>query len=110
MVGRREIHCRAALERRAAGKDLHLALVGKLAESAASQDLKASLDALHSLVGMSGEVGASALHLYTRHIYQAMVEGHCWPAEEGWLPRIQDLAARTDEVLREYRISSGQAG
>jgi two-component system, CAI-1 autoinducer sensor kinase/phosphatase CqsS len=77
-------------------------LVERLERTARERDLHASLDALHSLVGMSGEAGAAALHLYARAVYVPMLEERHWPAAEGWLERIGLLAAQTEQALRAY--------
>lgn len=71
----------------------------ELARSVNARNLDASLDTLHLMVGMSGEMGLSALHGFARPVYQAMTEGRCWPEEQGWLNRIQSLARDTDAAL-----------
>jgi two-component system CAI-1 autoinducer sensor kinase/phosphatase CqsS len=71
----------------------------ELARSVNARNLDASLDTLHLMVGMSGEMGMSALHGFARTVYQAMTEGRCWPEEQGWLNRIQSLARDTDSAL-----------
>jgi two-component system, CAI-1 autoinducer sensor kinase/phosphatase CqsS len=84
-------------------------LVQRLERTAAERDLDASLDALHSLVGMSGEAGAAALHLYARALYVPMREEHRWPAGEGWLEPIGRLAAQTEQALRAYGAAQPRA-
>jgi signal transduction histidine kinase/ActR/RegA family two-component response regulator/HPt (histidine-containing phosphotransfer) domain-containing protein len=47
-----------------------------LEQAEALGDLEAARDALHALVGLSGECGANALHGLARHRYAALLEGH----------------------------------
>jgi two-component system, CAI-1 autoinducer sensor kinase/phosphatase CqsS len=84
-------------------------LVERLKRTAAERDLDASLDVLHSLVGMSGEAGAAALHHYARTMYVPMLEERRWPAVEGWLDRIGVLAAQTEQALRAYGAAQARA-
>ena len=77
-------------------------LVDKLDRAARSEDLEEALETLHSLLGMSGEAGAAALHQLVRRIYLPMVEERRWPAGEGWVQQIRELAARTDLELTAY--------
>jgi two-component system CAI-1 autoinducer sensor kinase/phosphatase CqsS len=85
-------------------------LVQRLGKGAAAQDLQATMEALHSLVGMAGEAGALALHQEARRTYLWMIEGRRWPQEEGWLARIESLAAAADQALREYGAGQLQKG
>lgn len=84
-------------------------LVGDLESSTGRQDLQATLHALHSLLGMSGEAGATALHQLVRHIYVPMVEQDCWPSVPNWLERIRLLAATTDKALKDYAAAEQSA-
>jgi two-component system CAI-1 autoinducer sensor kinase/phosphatase CqsS len=77
-------------------------LVDKLELSAAGQDLEASLDALHSLLGMSGDAGAQALHRLVRGFYGPMVEARAWPLDKAWLAQIRVAAARAEKALKAY--------
>lgn len=77
-------------------------LVGALEQSVRSQDLAEARDALHSLLGMSGEAGALALYQLVRRVYVPVLEESRWPAAGDWLGQVQALAARTDAALREY--------
>jgi two-component system, CAI-1 autoinducer sensor kinase/phosphatase CqsS len=85
-------------------------LVEKLERTAGQQQLDEALDVLHSLVGMSGEAGAAALHQYARSVYVPMLEERRWPAADGWLGRIKMLAAQTDQALSAYGAAQTQAG
>jgi hypothetical protein len=77
-------------------------LIDRLDGAAQRQDLHDGLEALHSLLGMSGEAGAAALHQLVRRVYVPMVEERRWPSHEGWLEQIRALAIRTDEALTAY--------
>ena len=77
-------------------------LIDRLDAAAQRQDLHEGLESLHSLLGMSGEAGAAALHQLVRRIYVPMVEGHRWPSPDGWLQRIRALAILTDQALVAY--------
>lgn len=77
-------------------------LVDKLQRSVAAQDMPDSLDALHSLLGMSGEAGAQALYRMVRRLYVPMLETRSWPGTPGWAAQIAALATRTERALRDY--------
>jgi HPt (histidine-containing phosphotransfer) domain-containing protein len=85
------------------------ALVGKLQRHAEREDFQACLDVLHSLLGMSGEAGASALYLAVRRIYVPMAETRTWPAQAGWPGRIAALAAESVQALRAYGATHAAA-
>jgi CheY-like chemotaxis protein len=74
----------------------------QLEDSTARADLEASVQALHTLLGMSGEAGATALHRMVRRVYVGMAEDQRWPAGEAWLREIRELARETDQALRAY--------
>ena len=77
-------------------------LAEKLDRSVARQDLQESLDILHSLLGISGEAGASALHQLAQGVYVFMVEERRWPVASGWVEQIKALAVQTDQALKAY--------
>jgi HPt (histidine-containing phosphotransfer) domain-containing protein len=77
-------------------------LVRALQEAAGVQDQPRSLDALHSLLGMSGEAGAQALYQHVRRVYVPLLEQAQWPASATWLAELQALATRTEEALKAY--------
>ncbi|WBY01991.1 response regulator [Ramlibacter tataouinensis] len=77
-------------------------LVGSLEHAVRAQDLHQARDALHSLLGMSGEAGALALYQQVRQVYVPVLEESRWPAGADWLQQVQALAARTDQALRDY--------
>ena len=78
------------------------ALVGKLQQHAAQNDLEACIDVLHSLLGMSGEAGAQALYQAARRAYVPMVETRSWPSQPDWAGHIAALAAETEQALKAY--------
>jgi two-component system CAI-1 autoinducer sensor kinase/phosphatase CqsS len=81
-------------------------LVERLEQGVADQNLAQSLDALHSLLGMSGDAGASALYRLVRTIYVPMVEARSWPAQLGWLEQISATTNQTQAALRAYARTS----
>jgi len=84
-------------------------LVATLVSCAAAQDLQATLDTLHSLLGMSGEAGAQALCQTVRRIYVPMIEERAWPQACGWTAQIEVLAAQTEVALKAYGASQSTA-
>jgi two-component system CAI-1 autoinducer sensor kinase/phosphatase CqsS len=80
-------------------------LVDKLEAAANRKDLEEALETLHSLLGMSGEAGASALHQLVRRIYVPMVEERCWPGPGGWVEQIRALAIQTEQALTAYGVA-----
>ncbi len=85
-------------------------LVDRLDEAVAQDDLPAGLDALHSLLGMSGEAGAAALHQRVRSYYVPMVEGCRWPDGADWPVEIRALAVRTEDALRQFAQGASRLG
>lgn len=77
-------------------------LVRALQEAADQHDRQRSLDALHSLLGMSGEAGAQALYQQVRRMYVPLLEHGQWPAAEDWMADLRSLAARTEAALKAY--------
>ncbi|OAJ54680.1 hybrid sensor histidine kinase/response regulator [Paraburkholderia ginsengiterrae] len=76
-------------------------LVDRLEISTDADDLEATHRALHLLLGVSGNIGAKALHQFARQIYPRVVEG-AWPAEDNWLARIGLLGGRSADALQGY--------
>jgi CheY-like chemotaxis protein len=81
-------------------------LVGALQQTAEAGDKAASLDALHSLLGMSGEAGAQALYQQVRRVYVPLLEHGEWPASSGWLAQLQTLAVQTEQGLKAYCVTA----
>jgi CheY-like chemotaxis protein/signal transduction histidine kinase len=77
-------------------------LVETLRQSVEFADVQGSIDALHSLLGMSGEAGAQALYQQVRKLYVPLLEEGEWPSGSTWLAHLQELAGRTEQALRAY--------
>lgn len=84
----------------------YVAELGRLADSlvdnVAQQDLQASIETMHSLLGLSGEAGAGALYRTVRRLYVPMVEERRLPPEHGWESHIRALVSQTQAALRAY--------
>jgi HPt (histidine-containing phosphotransfer) domain-containing protein len=80
-------------------------LVARLAASVAALDLKSTHGALHVLLGVSGNIGAKALHRFARQIYPRVIEGE-WPSEPDWLAHICMLGERSADALQTYYASA----
>lgn len=78
-------------------------LVAALGEAVRAADLPKAQEVLHSLLGMSGEAGALALYQHVRRIYVPVLEERRWPADPAWLEEVRQLAARTEQALRDWR-------
>lgn len=85
------------------------ATVAKLATSVAARDFDSTREALHLLLGVSGNIGAKALHQFVRQIYPRVLEGE-WPAEADWLARICSLSDRSAPALQTYFASAKAPG
>ncbi|RYG12274.1 MAG: hypothetical protein EON92_08660, partial [Burkholderiales bacterium] len=87
-------------------------LADHLVENVARQDFQASMETMHSLLGISGEAGAGALYRLARRTYVPMVEERRWPQAVGWENHIHGLALQTQVALRAYGTvqSRGPAG
>ncbi len=81
-------------------------IVASLGSSAAARDLSATHGDLHLLLGISGNLGARALHRFTKHIYPRIMN-HEWPTEPDWLARLDALASRSADALQHYFDSAG---
>ena len=77
-------------------------LVDVLALAVQAHELEQARDALHSLLGMSGEAGALALYQRVRGIYVPVLEQRRWPEGDAWVTELRQLAARTEQALRDY--------
>lgn len=75
--------------------------VARLAASAAARDLESTHGALHTLLGLSGNIGARALHQFVRQIYPRVIAGE-WPAQADWLARICSLSDHSAPALQTY--------
>jgi HPt (histidine-containing phosphotransfer) domain-containing protein len=60
---------------------------------------------LHRLLGVSGNIGAKALHAFAETIYPRIKQGQ-WPLEPDWLEQISTLGNRSTEALEAYFASA----
>ncbi len=74
-------------------------LLARLEQGLALRNLKSVEEAMHSLLGVSGNLGGMALHRLIRRTYESVVAGR-WPDDEAWLPQIQTLTTKTVLALR----------
>jgi two-component system CAI-1 autoinducer sensor kinase/phosphatase CqsS len=81
------------------------ALMARISTSAAADDIESAHGALHLLLGVTGSIGAKALHQYAKQIYPEVVGGE-WPTEPDWLTRICTLSDHSVEALQKYYRSS----
>lgn len=78
--------------------------IDRVEQSVAANDTATLHQALHSLVGISGEAGAQALHATAKSFYGTLVQGN-WPAEPDWTRKIRQLSVLTEQAVRDrYRI------
>jgi CheY-like chemotaxis protein len=80
-------------------------LIARLTANTAAHDIKAAHGALHALLGVSGNIGAKALHRFARQIYPRVIDGK-WPVESDWLARISTLGARSTDALQAYYVET----
>ncbi|MFM0039609.1 hybrid sensor histidine kinase/response regulator [Paraburkholderia strydomiana] len=80
-------------------------LIARLTTSVAALDIKATHSALHVLLGVSGNIGAKALHRFARQIYPRVIDGE-WPTEPDWLAHIGTLGGRSADALQKYYASA----
>lgn len=81
-----------------------------LAQAVQAQEPEQARDALHSLLGMSGEAGALALYQRVRGIYVPVLEQRRWPEGDTWVTDLRQLAARTEQALRDYGARAASEG
>lgn len=84
-------------------------LMDEVRRAAEVRDLQAVMDAMHSLVGMSGEAGARSLHRYTREIYVAMRETGQWPSNDTWIAHLDELTESSNRALRAWLSAQGES-
>jgi len=80
-------------------------LQAHLATSVAAHDIESTHAALHRLLGVSGNIGAKALHAFAETIYPSIKQGQ-WPLEPDWLEQISTLGNRSTEALEAYFASA----
>lgn len=80
-------------------------LLAQLAGSVEARDIRATHVTLHLLLGISGNIGAKALHLYVKQIYPRILDGQ-WPVEPDWFERISALGNRSADALHHYFVTA----
>ncbi len=81
-------------------------LVQELHDCTAAGNADGTRSALHTLVGVSGETGARALHHLLRQRYREVLESR-GPAGAGWIEEVRALLASTEEAfLRQYGVAA----
>jgi signal transduction histidine kinase/DNA-binding NarL/FixJ family response regulator len=79
-------------------------LVQELQDCTVAGNAEGTRMALHTLVGVSGEVGARALHNLLRRRYHELLESRP-PEGAGWIEEVRALLASTEEAfLRQYGV------
>ncbi|QBR02881.1 response regulator [Paraburkholderia pallida] len=75
------------------------ALLDRIDASVVSNDLGDAHEALHSLLGVSANIGGAALHRLVRRFYVPVADERRWPAEENWLGELRNVMAQTVQML-----------
>ncbi|NIE63410.1 hybrid sensor histidine kinase/response regulator [Burkholderia sp. Ax-1719] len=78
-------------------------LIGEIGTHARAQDGRALHHSMHILLGVSGNIGAKALHSFARRLYPEMQEGSV-PTEAGWLEALTTLGTRSADALQAYFV------
>jgi two-component system CAI-1 autoinducer sensor kinase/phosphatase CqsS len=76
-------------------------LMARIAITAAANDLESTHDALHLILGISGNIGAKSLHQFARQIYPPFIAKQ-WPVQADWVARICALGDRSADALQMY--------
>ncbi|NUX54103.1 response regulator [Paraburkholderia youngii] len=76
-------------------------LIARIDASVASNDLDDAHEALHSLLGVSGNIGGAALHRLVRRLYVPVANERRWPTEENWLNQLRNVTVETVQMLRQ---------
>ena len=85
-------------------------LVQELQDCTAAGNAEGTRAALHTLVGVSGETGARALHHLLRRRYREMLESRP-PEGAVWIEEVRALLASTEEAfLRQYGVAAAVPG
>jgi len=77
-------------------------LLDELDAATALKDTPRTLDALHSLLGMSGEAGALLLYHKVRDVYVPLLEAGREPAAADWPEDLRRTASMTHDALVAY--------
>jgi len=78
-------------------RDLRQWLV-RLDERVARGDMTGTEDVMHSMVGLSGEAGAAAVHKRIKQRYQALLEAGDMP-HPAWVGELRELLDATEQAL-----------
>lgn len=76
-------------------------MMTRLDASVASNNMNDLHEILHSLLGISANIGGAALHRQIRRLYVPLANERIWPEEEEWLPRLRNMIRQTSQTLRE---------
>jgi two-component system CAI-1 autoinducer sensor kinase/phosphatase CqsS len=76
-------------------------LMARLATDVTANDFESTHATMHLLLGVSGNIGAKALHRFARQIYPQIIERK-WPERTDWLTRICTLGERSVDALHRY--------
>lgn len=82
-------------------------LVTQLEQAVRGNDLHNARQTLHSLMGLSGEMGARAMYETVRR-HSRVVESNAWPSEPNWLDRLMALTVASEQALQ-ASFASGNA-
>ncbi|MEJ7932440.1 response regulator [Ramlibacter sp. AN1015] len=85
-------------------------LLDALGTAIEQRALPKAQELLHSLLGLSGEAAAQALHQAVRRIYVSVREEQRWPATADWLAQLRTLASRSEAALREFAKAPAASG
>lgn len=80
-------------------------LLEQLVTSTQSLDVKTAHYTLHILLGVSGNIGAKALHDHVRLIYPLLLDGQ-WPPNDDWLAHVVTLGNRSADALHRYFVAT----
>lgn len=78
----------------------------RLERDVSSTDLKGALQSIHSLLGISGEAGAIALHVVVKSFHSSLINGQ-WPQQNDWLAQLRDLVDTTEAAVRALEAEEG---
>lgn len=72
--------------------------IANLEDAVRRNDLRSARQALHSLAGLSGEMGAHAMFVTAKQ-HSLVVESDVWPFEPNWLERLGTLFLESEQAL-----------
>lgn len=85
-------------------------LCGDLAREAKAGNVERAKETLHSLLGISGEAGAQALHAQARRDYEALLQGR-FPDDPAWADHLRSqLEAAEAALLRDHGVRASGSG